>query len=95
MSRYDYLALQELEFPSYNVTWMKGILEEYNVISNNNCREKGYYSKQRVLLSTHTSTRESNFIYRYEFQIPSPLFELDLIHFGEYGNCILYIIVMY
>ena len=89
MTRYDYLALHELEFPSYNVTWMKGIPEEYIMFSGNDCREKGYYSKQRVLLSTHAPEGENNFIYRLEFQIPSPVFELDLNHFGEHGYRIL------
>ena len=88
MTRYDYLALQELEFPSYNVTWMKGIPEEQIVFSHNDCRIKGLYSKQRVLLSTHAPKGENNFIYRLEFQIPSPDIELDLGHFGEHGNSI-------
>lgn len=85
MPRYDYLALHELEFPSYNVQWMKGITP-YALFKPYDCREKARYSSQRVLLSTHAPRGESNFIYRLSFQIPLPETEVDLSHFGEHGN---------
>ena len=64
----DLVITHALEWPSLTVQWL-GDLKEENT--------EGGYSKQQLILGTHTSEGEQNYLMRAEVQLPLEETETD------------------
>ncbi|KAI3438030.1 hypothetical protein D9Q98_000473 [Chlorella vulgaris] len=73
---YDLVITHALEWPSLTVQWLP--LKEDNV-------EQGY-SKQQLILGTHTSENEQNYLMRAEVQLPLEESETDGRGYNEEGG---------